>query len=127
MSIQTALDKKVWAVLGATANESKFGYKIYMCLKKHGHKVYPVNPNVDSVDGDKCYPSLSDLPEVPEVVDFVVAERFGISAIAECKKLGIPTVWLQPGADKPAVVEAGKAACLEVIENCVLVQYKEEH
>ena len=122
MTIQQALDQKVWAVIGATDKTEKFGYKIYKCLKDHGYEVYPVNPNVAEVVGDTCYSSLSALPVVPTVVDFVVPESAGLAALDECKELGIPTVWLQPGADKPSVVEKAHALNLHVIQDCVLVQ-----
>ena len=114
MTIQQALDQKVWAVIGATHKTEKFGYKIYKRLKDHGYEVYPVNP--------KCYSSLSALPVVPAVVDFVVPEAAGLAALDECKGLGISTVWLQPGADKPSVVEKAHALNLHVIQDCVLVQ-----
>ena len=55
MTIKDALAEKVWAVIGATHKTDKFGYKIYKCLKEHGYEVYPVNPNVTSIDGDTCY------------------------------------------------------------------------
>ena len=84
MTIQQALDQKVWAVIGATDKTEKFGYKIYKCLKDHGYEVYPVNPNVAEVDGDKWYSSLSALPVVPAVVDFVVPESAGLAALDEC-------------------------------------------
>lgn len=124
MSIQEALQEKVWAVIGATAKKDKFGYKIYKCLKEHGYKVYPVNPGVEAIDGEPCYKTLSDLPEVPAVVDFVVPEAVGLKAVEECKSLGVKTLWLQPGADKPSVVAKGKEAGLEVIEACVLVEIR---
>lgn len=122
MTPKEALTKKVWAVLGATGRKEKFGYKIYACLRDHGYTVYPVNPNVNEIDGANCYASLHDLPEVPEVVDFVVPEAVGLQALDDCKALGISVVWLQPGADKPAVVAKGKELGLEVIQDCVLVQ-----
>ena len=122
MTIEEVLQKKVWAVIGATPRKDKFGYKIFKHMEKHGYTVYPVNPNVEEIDGVRCYPSLSALPVVPEVVDFVVPEKVGLAAVDECKTLGIPIVWLQPGADKPSVVEKGKTLGLEVICNCVLVE-----
>ena len=81
MTIQQALDQKVWAVIGATHKTEKFGYKIYKCLKDHGYEVYPVNPNVAEIDGDKCYSRLSALPVVPAVVDFVLPESAGLAAL----------------------------------------------
>lgn len=122
MTVRDALAEKIWAVIGATHKTDKFGYKIYKCLKDHGYEVYPVNPNVASIAGDTCYPSLSDLPVVPSVVDFVVPESAGLAAIDECVTLGIPTVWLQPGADKPSVLKKANQAGLHVIQDCVLIQ-----
>lgn len=124
MSIDEAISKKVWAVIGATQRKDKFGYKILKHMQKHGYTVYAVNPNVKEIDGIPCYPSLSDLPETPEVVDFVVPESIGLAAVEECKKLGISTIWLQPGADKASVVEKGEALGLNVICSCVLVEIK---
>lgn len=122
MNPQDALKEKVWAVIGATARKEKFGYKIYARLRDRGYTVYPVNPNVAEIDGARCYPSLSELPEVPAVVDFVVPETVGLAAVDECQQLGIKTVWLQPGADKPSVVAKANEKGLNVIEDCVLVQ-----
>ena len=121
MTIQQALDQKVWAVIGATHKTEKFGYKIYKCLKDHGYEVYPVNPNIAEIDGDTCYSSLSALPVVPAVVDFVVPEAVGLAALDECKELGIPVVWLQPGADKPFFFDKADAFFLFVILVCVFV------
>ena len=84
--------------------------------------MYPVNPNITSIDGVPCYPSLHDLPVVPTVVDFVVPEAVGLQALDSCKELGIKTVWLQPGADKPAVVKKATELGLDVIQDCVLIQ-----
>ena len=124
MMPQEALEKKVWAVIGATARTEKFGYKIYKHLRDHGYTAYPVNPNVTAIDGDLCYPSLRALPEVPQVVDFVVPERVGLEAVDECQQLGVEIVWLQPGADTSAVITKANEAGLAVITDCVLVQLK---
>ncbi|MDY3974080.1 CoA-binding protein [uncultured Veillonella sp.] len=124
MNLTEVIQKKVWAVLGATSRKEKFGYKILMHLRKHGYTVYAVNPNVDEIEGEPCYNSLRDLPEVPDVVDFVVPEIVGLVALDECKDLGISTVWLQPGADKPSVVKKAEELGFDVIQDCVLVQIK---
>lgn len=124
MMPQEALKKKVWAVIGATARTEKFGYKIYKHLRDHGYRVYPVNPIVTAIDGDVCYPSLRALPEIPQVVDFVVPERVGLEAVDECQQLGVEIAWLQPGADTSAVITKANDAGLAVITDCVLVQLK---
>ena len=74
------------------------------------------------MDGDICYSTLTDIPKVVDVVNVVVPEQVGVAAMSECKKLGISTVWLQPGADTDAVINAAKERNINVITDCVLVQ-----
>jgi predicted CoA-binding protein len=57
------LDRKVWAVVGANENPEKYGNMIYRKLRAKGYEVYPVNPNYETVEGDKCYKDLSSLPK----------------------------------------------------------------
>lgn len=120
MTVQEALQKKVWAVVGATPKPEKFGYKVYTVLKNNGYEVYPVHPNAIEIDGDPVYRSILDLPVVPDVVDLVVGEEPGLKAVAECAEKGVKTIWLQPGADKPRVLEAAREAGINVIQDCVL-------
>jgi len=125
--IHSMLNLKVWAVLGATDNKEKFGYKIFKILKDAGYKVYPVNPGVDSILGDKCYPTLSALPVKPDAVNFVVPPKVGEPIIAECVALGIKNVWLQPGANGDNVVNAAKKEELNVIhKSCILVELRKQ-
>lgn len=126
MSEQEAMLKnKQWAVVGATDNKEKFGYKIFKALKEAGYEVYPVNPGVDEVLGDKCYPALKDLPCVPEVVNVVVPPKVGEQIMNNCSELGIKNVWLQPGANAASVVERAKDLDLNVVDHCcVLVELR---
>lgn len=115
------LKKKTWAIVGATDNTEKFGYKIYKCMKDAGYTVYPVNPGVTDIQGAKCYPRLTDLPEKPEVVDVVVPPKIGEQIMKECAAAGIENVWLQPGANASHVSTLGKQLGLEVIDTgCVM-------
>lgn len=122
--MEDILQKKVWAILGATHRKEKFGYKIFKHMVDHGYTVYPINPNIEEIDGITCYPSILDLPEVPDVVDFVVPERIGLEALEACKEKGVSIVWLQPGADTKAVVEKARELQFHVIQDCVLIKVK---
>jgi predicted CoA-binding protein len=125
--IHAMLNLKTWAVIGATDNEDKFGFKIFKLLKKAGYKVFPVNPGLEKVLGEKCYPSLSALPVKPEAVNFVVPPKVGEAVVAECAALGIKNIWLQPGANDENVVNAARKAGLNVIHNsCVLVEVRKQ-
>lgn len=126
-NIENMLAMKTWAVVGATNNVGKFGYKIYKFLKNAGYEVFAVNPNVNLVDGDTCYPSLKQLPKLPEVVDIVVPTYICKTILSECKELGITNVWLQPGADSAEVIAYGEELGLSVVyHDCVMVAIKRQ-
>ncbi|WP_114296981.1 CoA-binding protein [Anaerobacterium chartisolvens] len=121
MQEEIMLGKKVWAVVGATENTDKFGYKIYKRLKLKGYRVYPVSPNYNEIDGDRCYKDLSSLPEMPEVIDMVVSPAKGIAVIDEAASLGIKNIWLQPGTYNNELMAAINEKGLNAVQACVLV------
>ena len=47
------------AVLGATDNPNRFAYRAMLALTEHGHKVLPINPFHDEIDGTRCYQDLA--------------------------------------------------------------------
>lgn len=126
-TIATMLQQKTWAVVGATDNTEKFGYKIFKVMKDAGFEVYPVNPGVSEILGEKCYPSLRDLPVKPAVVNVVVPPRVGEQIMKDCVDLGIQNVWLQPGANAASVVQLAKQLGLTVIDDaCVMVEIRSQ-
>ena len=68
-----------WAVIGVSADQSKYGNKIFRDLRDAGYEVYGVNPKLDLIEGDKCYNTLAELPVVPEVVNVVVPPQLARS------------------------------------------------
>ena len=120
--VENAIEKKVWAVVGATNNKGKFGCRIYKRLLNAGYEVYPVNPGIAEIDGAKCYATIADLPVIPDVVNIVVPSKIAVEIVKEAAEKGVKIVWLQPGSDKPEVVQAASEAGLEVIEDCVLTR-----
>ncbi|MCX7780035.1 MAG: CoA-binding protein [Negativicutes bacterium] len=120
--ITELVNQKVWAVVGANNNREKFGYKIYKFMLDAGYQVYPVNPGLTEVLGNKCYASLKDLPVKPDVVDFVVPAKVGEQVVRECAELGIQQVWLQPGADSASVIKLAEELGLNVTCACIMAE-----
>ncbi|MBS7528542.1 CoA-binding protein [Fusibacter paucivorans] len=121
--MQKMLDKKVWAVVGATDNPAKFGNKIYKKLKHYGYEVYAVNPAYETVDGDACYPSLKDLPRKVDCVDVVVGPERAEKVLDEVIEFGIQNIWFQPGTFTPEIIEKSEGAGLDTVYyNCVMVE-----
>ena len=121
MMEEEMLKKKVWAVIGANSNPEKYGNMIYKKLKNYGYTVYPVNPNFEEIEGDKCYKNLSSLPETPEVIDMVVSPKRGKEVIEEAAKVGVKYVWLQPGTYDNTIMDLIKEKGLNAVQACVLV------
>ncbi|MGE4283465.1 MAG: CoA-binding protein [Clostridia bacterium] len=121
MKEEELLKLKKWAVVGATENHEKYGYKIYKKLKSKGYMVYPINPNYSEIEGDKCYSNLQELPELPDVIDMVVAPKHGIKTVEEAAKLGIKNIWLQPGTVNDELLQLAEQKGINTVQACVLV------
>ena len=82
-NIDKALSQKHWAVIGVSKNSAKYGNKVYCQLKKAGYSVYAINPGLESINGDPCYPSLAALPTVPDAVSVVCFHQKSPSKLSQ--------------------------------------------
>ena len=89
--LRRLLSPRSVAIVGASTNLESISGRPLKLLKRYGFKgaVYPVNPNRESIDGVRCYPSLESLPEVPEVVLVGVRAALVPGVIEECARLGV--------------------------------------
>lgn len=122
--IREFLDKKnVFAVVGASRNPEKYGHQVFKDLRSADYRVYPVNPNADDILGDRCYPTLEDLPEKPDVADFVVPPKVTEQLVKTCKRLGIEKIWLQPGSESETAIDFCKENGMDIVHGvCVMVK-----
>ncbi len=112
-----------WVVVGASNDTSKYGNKIYRDLKNAGYEVYAVNPRVEQVEGDPCYPSVKDLPVTPDVVNLVVPPPVALQVIQDCLDAGIRRVWFQPGSESEEAIEKARSGGMEVVHDaCIMIQ-----
>ncbi|MGI8513592.1 MAG: CoA-binding protein [Acidimicrobiia bacterium] len=113
----------VIAVVGATDHLEKYGAIIYRDLKGRGHRVLAVNPNTETVDDDPAYPSLRDLPEKPDIVDFVVPADIGLGVAKTAVASGLNNIWLQPGAESRELISFLEQSGLDYdYDSCIMVQ-----
>ncbi|GAH42713.1 unnamed protein product [marine sediment metagenome] len=118
--------ENVFAVVGVSRNPAKYGHQVYKDLKEAGYVVYAVNPSIDEVLGDRCYHSLSELPEKPDVVDTVVPPEVTEKIVEECKELRIGKVWMQPGSESREAINFCTRNNIKVVHDvCVMVKRRE--
>ncbi len=112
-----------FAVVGATDTPGKYGGRIYRDLKRKGFKVFAVNPNRETVDGDPAWPGLHDLPETPTMAVLVVPASEGLRVAADAAEAGVERIWVQPGAFSGQLGEALETGGFDwLAEACVMVE-----
>lgn len=79
------------AIVGASDNADKIGGRPIYYMRKHGYqgKVFPINPQRSEVQGQKAWPSIAALPEVPDLVIIAVPGEKAVEAVDECAALGV--------------------------------------
>ena len=81
------------AVVGASSDPSKAsGLPLRNILKsKFAGKIYPVNPRATAIHGLPSYPTVTDLPEAPDVAILMVDAKLSPQVLEECGKKGVKT------------------------------------
>jgi predicted CoA-binding protein len=122
--ISDFVNRRIWAVVGASQDRSKFGNRVYRSLRDSGYTVYPVNPRGGELEGARVYPTLSDLPQPPDVIDLVVPPLVTEKVIQEAHQLGLSRVWMQPGAESEAAIAYCHDHGLHVIYHACAMVHK---
>ncbi len=103
--MNTFINKKyTYALIGASANKEKYGYKVFENLLNAGFCVLPVNLRGGEILGQKVYKNISKISQKIDVVIFVVPPQVTKDIIEDVRELGISKVWLQPGSEDDGVI-----------------------
>lgn len=122
--ISDFVNRRVWAVVGASNDPRKFGYQVFRSLRDAGYVVYPVNPKGGELEGTTVYRSLAELPQPPEVVNLVVPPAVTEQVVREAHGLGLTRVWMQPGADSAAAVRYCQEQGMQLVQRACAMVWK---
>lgn len=116
------------AVTGVSAHPKGHGSNaVYQRLRERGYEVFAVNPNAETVEGDKAYPSLSAIPGGVEGVVIGTAPERATGTMREVIELGIPQVWMHRGFGAGSVsaeaTDLGRSAGVTVIDGACPLMY----
>ena len=125
---------RVIAVVGASKNPEKEAYSVPAYLRGKGYTIIPVNPTTDTIEGQRTYHSLAEIPQdlaskVEVVEEFRHSEEFPQVAeqVAEMKKrTGRPFVfWGQLGLENEEAKKILASAGVEyVMDKCMRVEHR---
>ena len=121
-AVEEFLEMKNVAVVGVSRKNSKFGNIIYKELKQKGFNVFGVNPNMDNIDGDRCYNNLRELDGKVESVINVVPPSQTEYVVKEANEIGVINIWMQQGSESEEAIRYCKENKINVIhKECILM------
>lgn len=114
------------AVVGFSSNPQKAGYYVPDYLKRHGYRIYAVNPNVsEGLSGDPSYSSLSEITDPIDLVLIFQRSENVPPFVDQAIEIGAKAVWMQLGIAHEESARKAEAAGLDVVQNaCMLVEHK---
>ena len=113
---------KIVAVIGASADRSKFGNKAVRAYLQDGNTVYPVNHKETQIEGLPVYRTLAEVPAAHLTrVSVYLPPKIGLAMLPEIVAKGCDELWLNPGSDSPELVQQARALGLETIQACSIV------
>ncbi len=121
--INRFLAADVFAVLGASQDHNKYGYKVLKCYLQNKRRAIPINPNETEVLGQTAYPNLASLPEPVKSISIITPPTRTERIVDNAIEHGVTSIWMQPGAESALAVKKAQDAGIDVIYGgpCVLV------
>ena len=115
------LGHKRIAVTGVSRNPQGHGSNIvYQRLRERGYEVFAVNPNADTIEGDRCFHDLASIPGGVEAVVIGTRPETAEATMRECDQLGIKHVWMHrsfgQGSVSPEAASFGREKGITVID-----------
>jgi uncharacterized protein len=114
MKVHDFLAQKRIAVAGVSRNKSRHpvGNLIFDRLKKTGHDVFPVNPQMTTFEGERCYPDLKSIAGGVDGVVIITRREITERIVRDCDAAGVRRVWMHQSVGKSTSVSA------EAVEYC---------
>jgi hypothetical protein len=113
--------KKSVAIIGASADQAKFGNKAVRAFLKQGYVVYPVNPKEPQIEGLPAFKSIGEVPERPNLVSVYLPPPVLLKVLPDIAARGCDELWLNPGTESDEVLVAAGRLGLKVIQACSIV------
>ncbi len=115
--------KKI-AVVGLSPKPWRASHSVAAYLQDAGYAIFPVNPGHDQILGQKCYKSLSEIPQTIEIVDIFRRSELVLPIVQEAITVGAKVVWMQSGIINEQAAKLAIEAGLEVVmDACMKIEH----
>ncbi len=121
---------RVIAMVGESNDHYYTSYQVAQYLKQMGYKVYPVNPNIKKVDGDRSYPNLESIPEPIDIVDVFRKPTHLDKIVDDAAAVGAKVLWTQldvVSATQEPERRAVESGMKVVSDRCIRTEHERLH
>lgn len=122
LTLQKSLSvNKSVAIIGASADPSRYSNQAFDLLLEFGHSVYLVNPNINEIQGHRVYPNLTQIKDSIDTVTMYVNATHSNELIDQIIGLGPKRVIFNPGSENPSIYKRLQESGIDFEEACTLV------
>ena len=112
---------KTIAIIGASADRSKFGNKAVRAFVRQGFTVYPVNPNESEIEGLPAFKNIGEVPVRPDLTSVYLPPPVLLKILPDIAARGCDELWLNPGTESDEVLAEAERLGLKVVQACSIV------
>jgi predicted CoA-binding protein len=114
-------EKKTVAVVGASADRSKYSNKAVRAYVRQGWTVFPINPKGGQIEGLTAYASLKEIPGKLDCVTLYLPPPVGIKALPDIAAAKPEEFYVNPGAESDELVTEAKRLGLSPMLACSII------
>jgi predicted CoA-binding protein len=114
-------ESKNIAVVGMSDNPARASYGVARFLQAQGYRIFPVNPALTEVLGEKAYARVQDIPDPIDIVDIFRKSEFVAEVVEDGLKKHPRCIWMQEGVIHHDAAKTAQAAGVPVVmDRCIL-------
>jgi len=112
------------AVVGLSAEWHRPSFFAAKYMQQHGYRIVPVNPRYAEILGERCWPSLADIPHPVDLVDVFRRTEDVLPVARQAIAIGAKALWQQIGVKNLEADALARAAGLDsVMDRCVKIEH----
>ena len=124
-SVEKFLAQSHLGLVGASRGGKKFGNAVLRELTRKGYRVSVVHPEAAEIDGVRCVPSVTELPEEVGGLVVVVPPEQTEKVVREAAAKGVRRIWMQQGAESAAAIELCRESGIDLVHGECILMYAE--
>ncbi len=102
-TIESFLKQKRIAMVGVSRARREIGILLLEEFRRHGYEVFPVNPNVPEIMGERCFARVQDIQPAPDAALLLTSPAVTDSVVRDCAEAGLKRIWMYRGGGQGAV------------------------